>query len=103
MSVRLCPADEVDEGCMVQAKVEGHPPFAVYRVEGQIHVTDDTCTHGKASLADEGELEGHCVTCTWHDGRFDIRTGQPLCAPCTHPIRVYPVRVDGGDVWVDID
>lgn len=88
---------------MLQVKVLGHAPFAVYNVDSQFYVTEDTCTHGKASLADEGDLEGHIVTCTWHDGRFDIRTGAVVSAPCTHAIRSFPVTVDADAVWIDVD
>jgi 3-phenylpropionate/trans-cinnamate dioxygenase ferredoxin subunit len=28
----------------------------------------------------EGDIEGHEVTCPWHGARFDIRTGEVLCA-----------------------
>ncbi|MGZ5234453.1 MAG: Rieske (2Fe-2S) protein [Burkholderiales bacterium] len=34
----------------------------------------------KGKLA-EGDIEGHEVTCPWHGARFDIRTGEVLCAP----------------------
>jgi nitrite reductase/ring-hydroxylating ferredoxin subunit len=103
MKLRLCHAAEVVEGSMLQVKMLGHTPFAVYRVNGRFYVTEDTCTHGKASLADEGELEGFTVTCTWHDGRFDIRTGAVLAAPCTHPIKAFPATVDNDAVWVEVD
>lgn len=103
MKVRLCSTDEVEEGAMIQAVVPGRPPLTVYQVGGEYYVTDDTCTHGKASFAEEGELEGHCVVCTWHDGKFDIRTGAPLCAPCSTPIQVYPVTVEDGAVMIEID
>lgn len=103
MKLRLCGADEVAEGGMRQVTVPGYAPFAVYRVAGDFFVTEDTCTHGKASLADEGELEGHVVTCTWHDGRFDIRTGAALAAPCTQPIRSFRSRIEDAGIWVDVD
>lgn len=103
MKVRLCGIDEVDEGAMIQATVSGKAPFAVYKVEGEYFVTDDTCTHGKASLADEGDLEGHCITCTWHDGKFDIRTGEVLAAPCTTPIKAYPVKIEESSVWIELE
>ncbi len=101
MKLKLCKTSAVDDASMIQVGVPGRAPFAVYKVEGQFHVTDDTCTHGKSSLADEGELEGHCITCTWHDGKFDIRTGQALCAPCVVPLRVYPVTIEDDSVVVD--
>lgn len=105
MKIRLCGVDEVDEGAMLQVKMLGHAPFAVYNINGTLYVTEDTCTHGKASLADEGELDvDTCsVTCTWHDGKFDIRTGAVLAAPCTHPIKAFAVTIDADAVWVDVE
>lgn len=103
MKVRLCGCDELDEGAMLQARVEGQQPFAVYKVNGSFYVTEDTCSHGKASLADEGELEEFTVTCTWHDGKFDIRSGEPCAMPCTKAIKIYPVTVDDGAVWIELE
>ena len=103
MQIRLCAADDIVEGEMLQVRVDGYEPFAVYHVAGNFFVTEDTCTHGKASLADEGELEDHVVTCTWHDGQFDIRTGEPCAMPCTKPIRTYPVTIVDGAVCIDVE
>ena len=88
---------------MKQICLPGRAPVTVYRVADQFYVTDDTCSHGKASLAEDGELEGHCVTCGWHDGKFDIRTGEALCAPCTAPIRIYPVVVTDSGVHIELE
>lgn len=103
MKVRLCATDAVDEGAMLQVKLAPHAPFAVYNVNGTHYVTEDTCTHGKASLADEGELEDHLVTCTWHDGKFDIRTGEPCASPCTIAIKTFPVSIEDDAVWVEVE
>lgn len=100
--LRLCAVEEVTEGQPLQVVVEGYEPFAVYQVEGQYYVTDDTCTHGKASLSDEGELEGFTIICTWHDGSFDIRTGEVLARPCTVPLKVYPTEIRGHEVFIEV-
>ena len=68
--------------------------YAVFNVAGAYHVSDDTCTHGFASLS-EGELAGHVITCPWHGGAFDVRTGAALAPPCTDPLRVHRCRVEG--------
>jgi naphthalene 1,2-dioxygenase system ferredoxin subunit len=38
-----------------------------------------------------------------HQGRFDIRTGRPLCGPVVEHIRTYPVRVVDGRVLIALD
>ena len=100
--VKLCDTDEVSEDEPLQIEIDGREPLAVYLVEGNFYVTDDTCTHGKASLADEGELDGFIIECTWHDGAFDIRTGEPTAMPCTRPIRTYPCEVQDDAVYADL-
>jgi anthranilate 1,2-dioxygenase ferredoxin subunit len=40
----------------------------------------------------------HCIECPLHQGQFDVRTGEPMCAPVTEPVRTYRVRVVAGTV-----
>ena len=75
--------------------------IALYQVDGEIFATDNICTHGNARLCD-GFLEGHEIECPLHQGKFDIRNGKALCAPLTEDIQVYPVKIDGGRVFVEI-
>jgi nitrite reductase/ring-hydroxylating ferredoxin subunit len=101
--LKLCKAEDVSEDQPVQVSIDGHEPFAVYNVAGQIFVSDDYCTHGKASLSDEGELDGFTILCSWHDGAFDIRTGEVKSRPCTDPLKVYPVTIRDGEVFISIE
>jgi nitrite reductase/ring-hydroxylating ferredoxin subunit len=96
----ICKVGEVGPGAVMRVEVEGLPPLAVYNLAGTYYVTDDTCTHGKASLA-EGYVEGAEIECPWHGGRFDIATGQPKCLPAAEPIATYPVAVVGDDVCIE--
>ena len=58
----------------------GGREIALYSVDGDVFATDNICTHGHARLC-EGFLEGHEIECPLHQGKFDVRTGQPdLCA-----------------------
>ena len=98
---RLVSAGDVREGEGVAVTVGDFEPIAVFRVEGQFFVTQDTCSHAKASLT-KGWLEGHEVCCPVHDGRFDIRTGQGLCFPVTAPIAVFASELADGAVWADL-
>lgn len=80
----------------------GDRDIALYNAGGEIFATDNICTHGHARLC-EGFLEGHEIECPLHQGRFDIRTGAPTCAPVTEAIRSYPIRIEGGRVFLAID
>lgn len=93
--------DEVPEGDVWPVLVAGRE-VALYGVDGQVYATANLCTHGAARMSD-GFLEGAEIECPLHQGRFDVCTGQALCAPLTAPIRTYPVRIEGGRVWLQID
>ena len=93
--------DEVPTDDVVGMVVGGRD-IALYNVDGQIYATDNVCTHGHARLC-EGFLEGHEIECPLHQGKFDVRTGQATCAPPTEALRSYPVKIEGGRVWLALD
>lgn len=97
----LCEDWAVEPGKARRVVVKGRS-LAVFNVGGEFHVTDDTCTHGFASLA-EGTLDGGVVTCPWHGGAFDVRSGAPVAAPCTEPLATYPCRTHDEGVWANLD
>lgn len=101
--VRVCDESELAEGEVRAVAIEGGAPVAVARVDGRYYVTDDTCTHAKASLGDGGFLDGHKLICPVHAGEFDIRTGAALCFPLERPLRTYRVAMRDGGVWIDLD
>jgi len=90
------PTDDV-----VGVAVDGRD-IALYAVGEEVYATDNICTHGHARLCD-GFLEGHEIECPLHQGKFDVRTGQATCAPPTEALRSYPVKVEGGRVWLALD
>ena len=90
------PADDVKG-----VQVEGLD-IALYKVGGDVFATSDICTHAQARLC-EGFLEGHEIECPLHQGKFDVRNGKPTCAPVTEAIRSYPVKIEGGRVWLALD
>jgi nitrite reductase/ring-hydroxylating ferredoxin subunit len=98
---RLIETDGVPEGKGHMVRVDGLERIAVFNVQGQFFVTQDACSHAKASLT-KGWLEGFEVCCPVHDGRFDVRTGAPLCFPATEPIKTFPSQVRDGVVWADL-
>lgn len=93
-------ADELPTDDVIARTVAGRD-LAFYGVEGEVFATDNLCTHGHARLCD-GFLLGHEIECPIHQGRFDIRDGRPTCEPVTEPVRTYPVRIEGGRVFVQV-
>jgi naphthalene 1,2-dioxygenase ferredoxin component len=99
--VSAAALDEVPDGDVIGVGVLDRE-IALCRVAGEIYATDNICTHEYARLC-EGFLEGYELECPLHQGKFDVRSGKPTCAPVTEPIRRYPVRIEDGKVFVAID
>jgi anthranilate 1,2-dioxygenase ferredoxin subunit len=98
--LRLCAKGDVAEGAALRVETGGLT-LAVYQVAGMYYVTDDNCTHGPGSLS-EGYLEGHRIECDFHNGAFDIRTGEVLAPPCMVPIKTYRTVIEGDDVLIEV-
>lgn len=97
--IDLCAVDEVDEGGALKVEAQGLT-LAVFKVEGEVYVIDDMCTHGPGSLS-EGFLDGYEIECDFHQGCFDIRTGEVTAPPCTVPVKSYKVHVEDGRVQIE--
>lgn len=100
--VRACRLSDLEDGEIFKAELDGHGALAIYKVDDGVFATDDVCTHGEASLSEDGYVEDGKVICSWHDGAFDIRTGEACRMPCMDPLRVYPIKVQGDEVMVEL-
>ena len=98
--IELCSAGEVAPGATLRVETEGLT-LAVFNVGGEFFVTDDLCTHGPGSLS-EGYLEDDVIECNFHNGQFNVRTGEVVSPPCMVPIKTYPVLVVDGKVTIEV-
>jgi nitrite reductase/ring-hydroxylating ferredoxin subunit len=98
--VELCAADDVAVGAALRVEAHGLT-LAVFNIDGTFYVTDDQCTHGPGSLS-EGFIDGDIVECNFHQGQFNVRTGEVVLPPCIDPVKTYPTTVHDGKVCIDI-
>lgn len=98
--IQTIPTSTIGEEGLASAKA-GDIWVAIYRVEKEYFATAILCSHGQASLAD-GYLEDFSIECPLHQGTFDVRTGEPTAAPCTVPVRAYPVKIEDGMILVEV-
>ena len=99
--VRLVAAGDVTEGDVQRCDV-GKSCIALFNLGGRFYATSDICTHAYAHLSD-GYLDGETIECPLHQGLFHIPTGRAMAPPVTENLRTYPVRVEDGEVYVEID
>ena len=89
------------EGEIRAASMSDGTNLAIYNVNGTIYATADLCTHGEASLSEEGILTGKIVECPWHFGTFDVTDGKPTGMPCTVALKTFAVKVIEDSVYVE--
>lgn len=100
--IRVASTRELVDGKPFRVEIPDRDSIALYRVKDQIYATEDLCSHAEASLT-EGDQRGHVIECPQHGGEFDVRTGKALRYPAFSAIATFPVRLDGEDVYVDVD
>jgi len=98
--VRVCEAWAVQPGEIHPARLPDDTPIALYCIGDRYFATADTCTHADASLSCDGTVKDGLVVCNWHDGAFDIASGNAVELPCVVPLRTYAVEVRGEDLFV---
>ena len=98
--IELCSTSDVDIGTAIKVETEGLV-LAVFNVNDAFYVTDDTCTHGPGSLS-EGYITDDVVECDFHNGAFNIRTGEVVAPPCMIPLKTYRTIVEDGKVFIEL-
>ena len=72
----------------------------VANVNGVISAMDNVCLHMGGPLG-QGYIEGNKVVCPWHGWEYDPKTGEVEHDPKSK-IAVYPIKIENGDVMVEV-
>ncbi len=78
----------------------GDKTICIANVNGTISAMDNVCLHRGGPLG-QGMIEGNKVVCPWHGWAWDPKTGAAEQNP-NAKVAVYPLKIDGGDVLVEI-
>ena len=102
-AVRVGRLDDWSPCSVKQVVVDGHR-LAVVRIDDDVYVIGDRCSHENVSLA-EGEVlcEERELECWKHGSTFSLVDGQPQSLPATKPVPTYEARVVDGEIEVVID
>ena len=79
----------------------GGKEICVANVNGTYSAMDNICLHRGGPLG-QGMLDGPIVMCPWHAWTWNVVTGENASNP-ELKIATYPVKVEGGDVLVQVD
>jgi 3-phenylpropionate/trans-cinnamate dioxygenase ferredoxin subunit len=98
--VKVASVDDVPPGNMKGVEAGGKE-IMIANVEGTFYAIGDPCTHMGCKLSD-GRIYEKVVQCICHGSRFNVETGGVVDSPAVEAEPVYKVKVEGGDVYVEI-
>ena len=99
-SRRAASLGELPPGRPTLVEIDG-TRIVLARVGEQVYACGDTCAHKGGPLS-EGRLSGTRLACPWHGWIYDVRTGQCACPGRGAGVPSYPVRIDDGEVWIEL-
>jgi 3-phenylpropionate/trans-cinnamate dioxygenase ferredoxin subunit len=99
--IDLVGVDEVPDGTMKMAWVDGTDQVLVVNTGGEYSAVQGVCSHEYFEL-DKGFLTAGTLTCALHLSRFDLSNGEPLDPPAEEPLAVYPVVIENGRILIDV-
>ena len=99
--VTVAKVGDIAPGKGKQVKV-GKLLISLWNVDGEIYAINDICTHEEEYLSEGWIVDAHCVECPAHGAVFDLRTGAKMNEVAPYPETVYPVRIEGDDIAVEV-
>ena len=79
----------------------GDKVVCVANIDGSCSAMDNICVHRGGPLGQGIVLDGK-VVCPWHGWMYDPKTGAADADPALR-VRVYPLKIEGEDLMVDVE
>ena len=78
--------------------------IGVFNCGGDLLAIEDRCSHDDGPLA-EGEFDAAACTveCPRHGSLFDLRSGRPKTLPAFAPVETFDVRVEDGEIKLEVE
>ncbi len=99
-AVRVARLDDLGAGRTRLVETSGLR-IVLARVKDEVYACEDVCAHQGGPL-NEGRLSGVRLACPWHGWMYDVRTGECVMPKRGGRVASYQVRVEAGDVWVEV-
>jgi nitrite reductase/ring-hydroxylating ferredoxin subunit len=96
--VRAMAADGIVAGG-ARSFAHAEKRIAVFRTSQGVFACDNRCPHEGYALV-RGDVRDGVLTCAWHNWKFELGSG--TCRYGGENIRTYPVKVSGGQVFIDV-
>ena len=96
-----CALERLTTQGIVCARVAGTDLILIWN-DGRAVACERACPHEQADLS-LGHLSQGRLVCPHHAASFDLDDGSISQGWASRPLRIYPVRVEQGEVWVQLD
>jgi toluene monooxygenase system ferredoxin subunit len=97
---KVARVEDLWSGEMMGLEVDGEC-IVLINVDNRIYAYADICPHQKSRLS-EGTLREKVLRCARHHWEFDVCTGSGV-NPRNTCLKQFPIRVDGEDIFVDME
>ena len=98
---RACTINRLTAERMICARIDDVDLLLIWH-EGRAIACERACPHEQADLS-HGHITNGRLVCPHHAASFDLQDGTISNGWSSHPLQIYPVRVEGDDVWVRLD
>ncbi|MBA4718079.1 MAG: non-heme iron oxygenase ferredoxin subunit [Nitrosopumilus sp.] len=98
--IKACNLEQVKESQLFGFTIND-TKILLANLKGKIHATDLICTHANADLS-TGFLSEEGVRCPLHLSVFNLENGEPQNLPAETPLKVYNVKIDNNEVYVEV-
>jgi 3-phenylpropionate/trans-cinnamate dioxygenase ferredoxin subunit len=102
--VKVCSVSQVPAGEATRVRL-GEREIAIVNLGDEgFRAIDAVCSHAHYYL-DEGtvDVDDRTIECWKHGSTFDLESGRPTTLPATVPVQVFPVKIEGDDVMIEVD
>ncbi|MFM7795626.1 MAG: Rieske (2Fe-2S) protein [Candidatus Nitrosotenuis sp.] len=98
--VKACTSDQLKINEMYSIDID-EKKIMITNLGGKIHATDRICTHAEADLSN-GFLTNDGIRCPLHLSVFNLENGESLNPPAEIPIKIYNVKIDDKEIYVEV-
>ena len=99
--MKICKLSEVENGKMKNIEIKNNN-ILIVNIDNKIFATSGQCTHESVNLEDGFILENE-ITCPVHLSKFDLKTGDSLNPPATEKLRIYNVKIQNNEIYIELD
>jgi 3-phenylpropionate/trans-cinnamate dioxygenase ferredoxin subunit len=95
----ICPLGRLIDQTIVCASIGGNDLMLISS-DGRAVACERACPHEQADLS-RGRLSNGRLLCPRHAASFDLDDGSISAGWPSGPLKIYPVRIAEGQVWID--